>query len=415
MNTYLINLLNCISYFTFFYVFFKDIAHSKFLSTLIIITESALIYSLIYQHVHGIAFDILTLFIHFVFQLYLFDDNHHSKTAIIAIFTLFLNLIHSLFISVLTITFIPVLHISIKSDAAIALLQMLCLYAFYIFAKYLRSRKKVINTSALSDFFMILFVPFLMSYFIQYLYYQYRSVELLLLLFFSILLDIVMIIILINKIHDLETIEHERIASAILVQTEKQFQTVLINENRIRKIRHDMKNHITALQSLCSEQKFNEVSVYLKHLSETVNVSTAKVYCNNVYLNTILNSKIEQHRHIHFNITVLSFPSGIDDIDFCIMITNLMDNAITELDTHPELNKNIALNIYTKGNFQFIVIQNPLSHNKTLITEKGDILNHGLGLSIVQDIVDKYNGQLLIHQDRLFTVSIMFPIMTNIP
>lgn len=413
MNNYLINLLGCISYFTFFYIFFSELRYSKISSIMLIIVESCLVYVFSVQATflddNYILFDIFNTFIVLLFQLFLFDDQRHYKAAIIVILVLFLNLLNSLFTSILTLAFIPLLHISLSVKAVTALLQLIRLYGFYIFAKYLHSRKTVLITSVLSDFFLIIFIPFLMSYSIQYLYYKCRTDELLILLFFSILLDIVMIIILVKKIYDLETIQHEQISSSILVQTEKQFSTILINEKRIQKIRHDMKNHLTVIQSLCSEQKYSEVSCYISKLTESVNISQSRIYCDNVYLNTMLNSKTKQYLNIHFSISILSFPSGIDDIDLCIMIANLIDNANTELCNHTELSKNITLKMYAKGNFQFIVMQNPLSQNKSLITEKADISNHGLGLSIVQGIVDKYNGKLLITQNVLFTVTIMFP------
>lgn len=412
MNNYLINLLGCISYFTFFYIFFSELHYRKLTSILLIMIESCFTYICsVYTGCPGnqsIPYDIFYTLIILLFQLIIFDDHRHSKTALIAIFVLFLNLLNSLFTSILTMAFIPFLHISLSTDAAAGLLQMISLYVFYIFAKYLHSRKAIINTSVLSDFFMILFIPFLMSCSIQYLYYQYRTFELLRLLFLNILLDTFMIIILVKKIHDLETIHHEQIASAILAKTEEQFQSMIINENRIRKIRHDMKNHLAVIHSLCSSQKFNEISDYINKLTESVNIGQIRIYCDNLYLNTMLNSKTEQYKDIQFSFLLLSLPSGIDDIDLCILTANLIDNAITELCNHTELSKNITLKMYATGNFQFIVIQNPLSQLKTLITEKSDMSNHGLGLSIVQEIVDKYNGELLIQQNDLFTVTVMF-------
>lgn len=408
MNAYLINLLNCISYFTFFYIFFSELTYSKLKSIVTVLIESCLTYAVTFLSLSTISYDLITLVTVILFQIFLFDNLQHSKSAIIAVLILFLNLLHTLLTSVITIIFIPLLHISLRTEAVIALLQIISFYVFYVFAKYLHSRKTIINTSVLSDFFLILFIPFLMSYSIQYLYYQYRTSVLLILLILSILLDVAMIIIMTAKIHDLEIIEHEKIASAILKQSEQQFQSMLNNENRIRKIRHDIKNHFLMIQSLCSEQKYTELSVYINQLSESASADHARIYCSNVYLNTLLNSKAEQHKDIQFSILLLSLPSAVESIDLCIMIANLLDNAIKEIDTHTELSRNIILKMYAKGNFQFIVIQNPLSHNKTLRTEKSDSLNHGLGLSIVQEIVDKYNGNLLITQNDLFTVTIMF-------
>lgn len=417
MNNYLINLLNCISFFTFFYIFFSELNHSKSVSILAILIESCITFAFTshigYLSNKNIPYDLFTLVTVTLFQLFLFDDRHHSKIALIAIFVLFLNLLHNLFSSVLAITFIPFLHISIRSEAVSALFQMISLYAFYIFAKYLHPKRLLMDSSVLSDFSLILLIPFCLSYSIQYLYFQYKTTDLLILLLLSILLDIVMIIILIKKIHDLEIIQHERITSSILEQTEKQFHIMLNNENKIRNIRHDMKNHLTVIQSLCSEHKFQEVTFYINQLTESINVNQNRIYCDNVYLNTILNSKVKQHKDIHFSILILSLPHEIESIDLCILIANLLDNAITELGNHTELKKNITLKIYGKGNFQFIIVQNPLSQIKNLITEKADISKHGLGLSIVQGIVDKYNGQFLIQQEDLFTITIMFAEALN--
>ena len=92
---------------------------------------------------------------------------------------------------------------------------------------------------------------------------------------------------------------------------------------------------------------------------------------------------------------------SFDGADLCIILGNLLDNAMEAAGSLPEGQRHMEVSVsQIKGSLS-IMVQNPYEGKVTLngkgqiLTSKPDSLNHGIGLSSVQRSVDKYNGELL--------------------
>ena len=62
------------------------------------------------------------------------------------------------------------------------------------------------------------------------------------------------------------------------------------NQEQIRKLRHDMKNHLNVLSLLLKEQKDEDAREYLKSLSGEFSANL-RLFCKNPTLNAVLNAK----------------------------------------------------------------------------------------------------------------------------
>ena len=87
-----------------------------------------------------------------------------------------------------------------------------------------------------------------------------------------------------------------------------------------------------------------------------------------------------------------------------------MDNAIDETKKDDVENKTIYVSLKMKGELLLIQIKNPISpsnkinvnHLKTT-KENKDV--HGFGISIVKDLIKKYDGQIMYKiEDNFFVV-----------
>ena len=112
-------------------------------------------------------------------------------------------------------------------------------------------------------------------------------------------------------------------------------------------------------------------------------------------------------------ITVNDFV-GINELDLCDLLSNTLENAITACEAMPpDLNKFIYLEISKENNIYTFIVKNSLdksviSENPKLKTTKKDIINHGLGTSIIRDIVNKYSGRYDYYEiDNAFCCSII--------
>lgn len=84
----------------------------------------------------------------------------------------------------------------------------------------------------------------------------------------------------------------------------------------------------------------------------------------------------------------------------------MLDNSIDELKRNHNNRQNITLKIKDVNNNIIISVVNDIKQHKNLVTEKMNPGEHGIGLTIVDTIVKKYNGEIVIEQDLQFKVSL---------
>lgn len=95
--------------------------------------------------------------------------------------------------------------------------------------------------------------------------------------------------------------------------------------------------------------------------------------------------------------------SGIEDIDLCVLLGNILDNAIEACEKSSE--KNIEVSIYSDSTKLIITVINNidfsvLNDNPELNTSKTDISSHGYGVKTIKSIAEKYNGQASFYEEN---------------
>ena len=81
-------------------------------------------------------------------------------------------------------------------------------------------------------------------------------------------------------------------------------------------------------------------------------------------------------------------------MDLCVLIGNLLDNAI-EATIKAEI-KEISFNLTQKNNYIVLRMKNTTKNSDVKIgkSTKSDGEHHGIGLNSINDIVDKYDGNM---------------------
>ena len=103
--------------------------------------------------------------------------------------------------------------------------------------------------------------------------------------------------------------------------------------------------------------------------------------------------------------------SFVDDQDWCIILANLLDNAIEASEKVAD-KKEIAVKLETYPYGAVINISNSYEQiclkNGQLITTKENRLGHGLGYQSIRQAVQKYKGSIEFHaEDGKFTANIV--------
>lgn len=180
----------------------------------------------------------------------------------------------------------------------------------------------------------------------------------------------------------------------------------------IKKAEHDLKHHLLSVLGTLEDGNIENAEEYLKALLKEYETSIFKyVSLENSTINSVLNFKIGRcHANgIDFKLEIESDFTDFDDTDICVLLSNLLDNAIEAsqfVTEHPI----ITLAVTNQQNYLCILVRNRimqsvLKQNEQLKTTKRNKKNHGLGLYSVGQIVDKYEGMKNFYEKNGYFVA----------
>lgn len=195
----------------------------------------------------------------------------------------------------------------------------------------------------------------------------------------------------------------------------KQLAIIHQSKNSLKIARHDMKNHISSLQTLIEMDKKELALEYIKNSFELIKNKEEYAQSGHPEIDSILNYKISEAKNLDIEVDLnLCIPSNlnIQAFDLVVIIGNLFDNAIEAVS---KLNKDrkIKVSIELDRNVLYINFSNQylgnlLYNNQKLKTTHCDTRNHGLGLESVKKSVEKYNGVIkVIPMDNNFIVDVL--------
>ena len=188
----------------------------------------------------------------------------------------------------------------------------------------------------------------------------------------------------------------------------------------IRRLHHDMKNHLLALESMMSGGE--DAQEYLKELYSQLEDYETVINTGNSVADALLAEKAERARldGIRFNICVDLKPFDfLKSIDLVTILGNAIDNAVEALQMLPEGQERIVYMKTTQyANLAVLRISNQFagklqSKNGILKTGKADSEMHGIGLSSIQKAAKRYGGTVetqFDNEEGWFRLVVMLPI-----
>ncbi len=192
-----------------------------------------------------------------------------------------------------------------------------------------------------------------------------------------------------------------------------QIRIIELSQSKIKSLQHDIKHHFLQLGDMATKNDNEEILRYLEEMKLSIKNTMEYVSTGNAGIDTILNYMIGEAKKLTDNVMVkVQIPEHIilNQFDINVILSNLLENAISALREVEDKKLNITIK-YDKGTL-YILIQNNYrgvikNRYGNLITSKDNNEFHGIGLSNVQKMVDKYNGILNIEYDDLFTAEVL--------
>ena len=187
--------------------------------------------------------------------------------------------------------------------------------------------------------------------------------------------------------------------------------------NTTRQLRHDFRQHLHVIAGLNEAKKYDKLTAYLAEYEGRL-ASPQPILCANAALDAIAGHY--QHIAESQNTKVfwrLELPERlpIDEVDLCMMLGNLMENALHAVCALPiDAREVTVISSMISGAMLGLSVENSyvgdivFGRNGLPITRKR---GHGIGLPSVAATVKRYNGTLSVTaKDGVFGVNILLSL-----
>ena len=168
---------------------------------------------------------------------------------------------------------------------------------------------------------------------------------------------------------------------------------------QIRGWRHDYRNHIQAMKAYAADGNMEAIQSYLDALDTDLNTVDTVIKTGNAMADAILNSKISLAKSKKIAVIAdahIPLALTTSEIDLCVIIGNLFDNAIEASLALPEDKRLIRVYMDMKNTQLYISFTNFTAGKKLkkeagrFRTTKGD--GHGFGLLRIDGLVERLGG-----------------------
>lgn len=234
------------------------------------------------------------------------------------------------------------------------------------------------------------------------------------------ILDMLMFIaniIVLKMIFHINQQNHYEMENALLymqiTQQEKRIREEEKNYREVQLLRHDLKRYLVTYRQLLQEGKYEVIEADIdKILGKRLNTNHC-VYTENTIRNAVICEKMEQCSIKNIKIEVqVNADKDMDSIEYGVVLSNLLDNAIEAEEQEKEENRYICLNIGVEQNMIHLVVSNYISesvlqNNALLETSKKNKQLHGIGLRGVKEFVNNKEGEIeIFEENHMFVVHI---------
>lgn len=191
----------------------------------------------------------------------------------------------------------------------------------------------------------------------------------------------------------------------------------------IRRLSHDIKNHLEALKCDVDEEQKIE---YIKGIERRLEQYQSYYKTGNAFIDSLLHVKKLKalEKDIEFKVFADFTPfKSIKNEDLCIIVSNTIDNALRECELIKEEDSTADCLVQLKAQkikgFLSIICENSLRESQIaflkgktdLETTKKDKKNHGIGMKNIMSVVQNYGGETSFNVvDDIFCISIIIPL-----
>lgn len=159
----------------------------------------------------------------------------------------------------------------------------------------------------------------------------------------------------------------------------KYYESMEQQHFEIRRMRHDMANHLQTLSVLPEKEK----EEYIRNLLDNTTAIRNLHYCGDSTVNAVLTVKATAMEELGIRFSYkIDIPTELlwSKTDICTLFVNALDNAIEACRQLP-------------GEMRLITLESRMQKG-LFVTTKADEKNHGIGLKSMEEVVRQKDGKM---------------------
>ena len=198
---------------------------------------------------------------------------------------------------------------------------------------------------------------------------------------------------------------------------QERYENLCMAIEEARQARHDIRHHFVQLSSLAEQGDMEKIKKYLSATTEK-NSDYNLHFCENQAVDSVFGyySTLAQKENIPFH-ALVSLPTdlSIDEINLCLVFSNLLENAIqASVKTEPARRK-INAEVYPHHNHLLLIhVENTFDgkiQQENNIFQSSKRSGNGIGIESVRHITAKNGGACdFTYEDGIFSAKIMLRI-----
>lgn len=196
-----------------------------------------------------------------------------------------------------------------------------------------------------------------------------------------------------------------------LLEQQEHFLNQYVEEVKARyektkSFRHDIKNHISVVKELLRKGESEQALNYIGDMESMTAELSFPCSTNNPVVDMLVGNKLGIADSLGIDVhcsLILPYPCLVRDIDFCVILSNALDNAIHACKNMDHGEKYIRVTGRIQGDFILLEVENSFQREK--------LSRRGTGLSNIKMVVEKYHGAMNIKTEgAIFILSVLLII-----
>ncbi len=330
---------------------------------------------------------------------------HPGKIAFLYFFTMDYTMCIRGMATFLNVYVLPPPRLSPNIQTTLISLALFFITLPLMFRYFIRTARLILEIEAPEVWKTIWMVPALMSLTIWFTTWTFRTLPLVSQLLSRLILMVCMLLIYHNVLQLVRQSQQQAISAFRLRHLEQiaqiqssQYGLLQSRIQETRRARHDLKQHLRALQGYIDTGNLPALAQYVKTYGQSLPLESEHTFCQNTAVDAVLRFYADKAFSAKIP-TDIFFSIGeatvIPEPEFCVLLGNLLENALENCSGSPDSRFIRVRASQTQGNAVTLTVDNscltpPVMEDDRLCSVKHD--GFGVGTESVRLTSEKYHG-----------------------